>query len=108
MRLENYFLSVLMVAAISMIHLPPETNLEGIANEQKQESFRPLEQVEFHYLIYKDAAYDFGRPETAMRQIRVFMDEKAFSEENLKKLFAVLSHGYPDPDFLTVLVITNL
>ncbi len=36
------------------------------------------------------------------------MDEKAFSEDNLRKLFEVLSNFYQKPKVLSVIVITSL
>ncbi|MEP6847315.1 MAG: hypothetical protein ABI999_00550 [Acidobacteriota bacterium] len=42
-----------------------------------------------------------------VRHIEIFLDEKAFSETNLKKLFEYLSKQNPDPVHLTVVVKTN-
>jgi len=49
--------------------------------------------MDFHYPITSD---NQASPNT--RQIEVFLDEKGFSEENLKKLFRYLSDKNPDPN----------
>jgi hypothetical protein len=46
--------------------------------------------MDFHYLIVADE-----QRSSVVRHVEVFLDEKAFSEENLKKLFAHLSPKYP-------------
>lgn len=73
-----------------------------------QNNFVSLEQVDFRYIIYEKSCDDFGNPEAGIRRIDLLLQEKAFSEENLKKLFAVLSEGYPEPQLLLIQVITNL
>lgn len=47
----------------------------------------------FRYLILSDE-----RMSPTTRTIEVFTDEKAFNEENLRKLFRYLSDKNPDPD----------
>ena len=49
--------------------------------------------LKFHYLVTQDLMMS---PNT--REIEVFLDEKAFSEENLKSLFRYLSDKNPDPN----------
>ncbi|MGD9588305.1 MAG: hypothetical protein AB7Q37_05535 [Pyrinomonadaceae bacterium] len=50
---------------------------------------------DFQYLIVSDEQMS---PNT--RKIEVFMDEKAFNENNLRKLFRHLSDTHPDPNKL--------
>jgi len=56
----------------------------------------------FHYLETENALYS-----PVVRHIEIFLDEKAFSEENLKTLFEYLSEKNPEPKHLTVVVHTN-
>jgi hypothetical protein len=56
----------------------------------------------FHYLETENVLYT-----PVVRHIEIFLDEKAFSEENLKTLFAYISKKNPEPQHLTVIVHTN-
>lgn len=59
--------------------------------------------IDFHYLIVGDAQYT-----PISRQLHVFLDEKAFSEKNLKTLFNYLAQEYyPGKKRLTISVSTN-
>jgi hypothetical protein len=65
-------------------------------------SYDELKQLGFRFMVYKNSI-SFGG-----RNMRVFLDEKAFSEENLRKLFKTLSKAFPEPMELDIDVITNL
>jgi hypothetical protein len=56
----------------------------------------------FRYLIISDVLLHNGRLVFAL------LDEKSFSEENLKELFRLISKRFPKPDELHVAVFTNL
>jgi hypothetical protein len=56
----------------------------------------------FHWLETENSL-----PTPVVRYIEIFLDEKAFSEENLKTLFAYLSEKNPEPTRLVVKVHTN-
>ena len=56
----------------------------------------------FYWLEIENVLYS-----PIVRHIEIFLDEKAFSEENLKTLFAYLSEKNPEPKHLTVVVHTN-
>lgn len=58
--------------------------------------------MDFHYLILEN---NLSSPK--VRHIEIFLDEKAFSEENLTKLFRHISDKNPAPENLTVHVFTN-
>ncbi len=58
--------------------------------------------LNFHYLVTWDSMVT---PNT--QQINIFLDEKAFSEENLKTLFTYLSGKNPNSQNLIVIVKTN-
>jgi hypothetical protein len=47
-------------------------------------------------------------PEEFERIVTVLLDREAFSEETLKKLFALLSKRFPEPKRMMVEVYTNL
>lgn len=59
-------------------------------------------QFKFHWLELENEKYS-----EAIRHIEVFMDEKAFSEANLRELFDFLSKSNPDPEGLTIVVHTD-
>ena len=56
----------------------------------------------FHYLETQNVLYS-----SQVRHIEIFLDEKAFSEENLKTLFEYISKKNPEPQHLIVEVNTN-
>lgn len=58
--------------------------------------------IDFHYLIIENE-----QRTSTVRHIEVFLDEKAFSEENLKTLFTYLSNKHPETKILVVVVKTN-
>jgi len=57
---------------------------------------------DFHWLELENERYS-----DKIRQIEIFMDEKAFSESNLKELFEYLSKSNPEPVGLIVVVHTD-
>ena len=59
-------------------------------------------QFSFRWLQTENVLYS-----EKVRHIEIFMDEKAFNEENMKALFAYLSAVNPNPDYLIVQVYTN-
>ncbi|HEX8251068.1 MAG TPA: hypothetical protein VF599_23035 [Pyrinomonadaceae bacterium] len=78
-----------------------------ISAEQKKEfssgnSETDCVTMKFHYLVTLDFMLT-----SKIRRIEVFMNEKAFSEENLKTLFAYLSDKYTSSEDLNVIVNTN-
>ena len=70
----------------------------SVAQKQTEDCVR----FKFHWLEIHNVLYT-----PVVRNIEIFFDEKAFSEENLKTLFAYLSEKNPDPKHLTVVVYTN-
>jgi hypothetical protein len=61
----------------------------------------------FHYLIVQNALSDDKRMSDRHREMIVFLDETAFSEENLRLLFVHLAMKYPFPKILDVTVETK-
>ena len=63
----------------------------------------------FRYVIVNNEVIDdSGDPKDAYRYVEVLLDEKAFSEATLKKLFKLLSKRFPKPSTMDVSVSTNL
>lgn len=62
----------------------------------------------FHYVIIKTDVMDTDQPSMATQSVVVLMDEKAFSEDNLKTLFALLSKRFIATPWLDVFVYTSL
>jgi hypothetical protein len=61
--------------------------------------------AEFRYIIVADTVGGYDKP---IRSVTVLLDETAFSENTLVKLFALLSKRFPEPQRLEVWVKTNL
>lgn len=70
----------------------------SLSQNDKNDCFK----FKFHYLELENVLYT-----SVVRHIEIFLDEKAFSEENLKTLFIYLSKKNPEPVHLTVVVHTN-
>ena len=67
-----------------------------------QKQTKDCVKFKFHWLEIENVLYT-----PVVRHVEIFFDEKAFSEENLKTLFAYLSEKNPEPKHLTVVVHTN-
>jgi|GEM_PF-2698668 len=70
---------------------------------------------EFRYIIVKNRLRSGGSPlsekeidEAERRVVDVLLDERAFTEYTLKKLFQLISKRFPRPDYLEVSVHTSL
>jgi hypothetical protein len=63
---------------------------------------------EFRYVIISESVEDADDPDIARRNVEVLLDERAFSEETLKRLFDLCSLRFPKPDWMFVWVSTNL
>jgi hypothetical protein len=70
-----------------------------VKNKNKRAAFR--------YVIISNKV-DNVDPNNSFRAVEVLLDEKAFSEENLKKLFLQVSKRYPEPEWLKIHVYTSL
>lgn len=71
-----------------------------IQNTKSERSFR--------YVIFSNLIQEFDDSKLNSRNIDILMDEKAFSEDNLVKLFFMISKRFPEPEFLNVSIYTNL
>lgn len=58
--------------------------------------------MDFRFLIEKDY-----QASPVIHRVDVFLDKRAFSEANLKKLFSKISNKYADATFLIVIVKTD-
>jgi hypothetical protein len=70
-------------------------------NKQLRSSFR-------YAIVSNEIVNVTGDAADAFRYVVVLMDQKAFSEENLKELFKLVSARFPTPNRLDVQVYTNL
>src|SRR5687768_327857 len=66
-----------------------------------------LDPISFQYEIFYNLAFHFGKPDLGTRNMAVLIQEKDFSEENLKELIKLLSKGYAKPKMLYVEVVTS-
>ncbi len=63
----------------------------------------------FRYAIVSNEREGRGRKRAdGYRYVEVLLDERAFSEENLRELFRLISKRFPQPRVLHVQVYTNL
>jgi hypothetical protein len=92
------FLGVIQILVVAVLALPV------LAGAQ---STHPTFRSEFRYVILTDDVETIAR-KYRTRGVRVLMDDKAFSEENLTKLFNLLLKRYPEPDWMVVSVMTSL
>ena len=96
--------SIAVLVGLILLFAPRATG----QGEEDDESV-PLGKVEFHYIIFGNVVRNFGGPESeATRSINVLIEEKAFSEDGIKKLFRVLAKGYALPTSLRIYVVTSL
>ena len=91
MRLSVKLLSSFLLVALAIT--PLRSQEAGSAQDYRSN---------FRYLIVSNGLLHNGRLVFAL------MDEKSFSEENLKELFRLISKRFPKPSELHVAVFTNL
>ena len=84
----------------------------GIAPVFGQEPAGPAEDVQqrpaFRYVIIENRLDTFSYMTQKHRVVEVLMDEKSFSERNLRVLFELMSRRFPHEDLLDVWVHTSL
>lgn len=90
----------LLLAANSLA----EVNNKHVLPAQNQYNYSSFRYV----IVNNEVINDSGDPKDAYRYVEVLLDEKAFSEETLKKLFKLLSKRFPKPSTMDVSVSTNL
>ncbi|HMU34436.1 MAG: hypothetical protein JSS77_11880 [Acidobacteria bacterium] len=90
------FLSVLSFSCTGVAHL--QTQKTPIASMSEKECIT----MPFHYVLV-----DNWEKSSTVREIEIFMDDKAFTLENLKMLFAYFSDRFPEPKLLIVRVKTD-
>jgi hypothetical protein len=61
---------------------------------------------DFRYIVLSTEVRSFG--DVKVRGVVVLLDEAAFSEDNLRRLFELLSKRYPDPEWMDAHVLTSL
>lgn len=81
---------------------------QGKPPTQKASELKRFRSSIRYAIVSNDVANITGDRKDARRFVGVLMDEKAFSEENLRSLFPLLSKRFPDPQRLTVHVFTSL
>jgi hypothetical protein len=67
----------------------------------------PREKFDIPFLIFGDDLIDFGTGE-CLRKVRVMMDEKAFSEEAVRRLSAYISESFVKPRYMHVFFYTSV
>jgi hypothetical protein len=65
------------------------------------------ELIKLRCYVVENYTYASGNPAVSQRGMALLMQEEAFSENNLRKLFDVLSRNFPQPDDLGIIVVTT-
>lgn len=98
----------LCIALLSVTLALPVTihSYDNDANAQKQ--VRRFQSAFRYAIVSNDIVNTTGDTNDAFRYVGVLLDEKAFSEHNLKALFKLVSARFRTPDRLEVQVYTSL
>jgi|GEM_PF-3437244 len=102
---------VVLVAGLVLLFPSFDNGLratQGTPPMQKASELKRFRSSIRYAIVGNDVANITGDRKDARRFVGVLMDEKAFSEENLRSLFPLLSKRFPDPQRLTVHVFTSL
>jgi hypothetical protein len=91
---------LILMAVVVSTSIAQPTNMG--ANQDSSRPSRP----EFRYIILYTSIREFGSEQ--QRQVVVLLDDKAFSEDTLRKLAALLSKRYPEPDWMFAWIKTDL
>jgi hypothetical protein len=102
---------ILVCILLAFIFVVGDTSIASGMRAPQQEN-KPSPASPFRYAIVwnkviEGNTYPFGTP-FRFRGVDVLMDEKSFSEANLRQLLQLLSKRFPDPERLQVDVYTNL
>jgi hypothetical protein len=81
---------------------------QGTPAMQKANELKPFRSLIRYAIVSNDVVNITGDRKDAQRSIVVLMDAKAFSEENLRSLFPLVSKRFPDPQRLIVHIFTSL
>lgn len=76
----------------------------GQAEVAEEESF----ESPFRYIIVANTREQYEFLSEPRRSVMILLDEKSFSEDNLRILFGLVSKRFPEPKKLYVDVVTNL
>lgn len=81
-----------------------DKNLETMSTQTLESLKTPddCEIMKFRFLITQDY-----QASSVVRKVEIFLDKKAFSEENLRKLFSKVSKKHSEATFLIVVVNTD-
>ena len=93
---------VLCLGLLLTVSIAGEVNNKQMAQRTNRSPFR-------YVIVGNEVIDDSGTPpKDAYRYVEVLLDEKAFSENNLKELFRLVSKRFAKPKVLHVQVYTNL
>jgi hypothetical protein len=95
----NFSLAMLLLFVCSIVANGQKTRV----SQQENKSNSP-----FRYVIVENTFDKDENPELNSRAVEVLLDGKAFSEKNLKTLFALVSKRFPKSDQLYIWVYTSL
>lgn len=103
----NTGLALMLIVSFLMI-LSGDTHVAIRGNSEQHAESVDLDKVDFHYVIFQNVVLRPEKPEISRRNMSVLLDEDAFSEGTLRRLFEVLSEGFPKPEMLSITVITSV
>lgn len=104
MRIRVFWSIALCAVLLATISISVDANHYGL---QRMHTIKQ-NGAEFRYIIFDNTVDNDGDPKDAIRTVEVLLDEAAFSETTLKKLFKLVSKRFPKPAWLKVWVYTNL
>jgi len=99
---------------LTLTFLPSSTVIVVLEESKQVASRHETSSSSFRYvIIYNevvDAVHNLDSSRTGPKQrfVDVLMQEEAFSEENLRTLYQSISKRFPEPQHLSVSVVTNI
>ena len=98
-RVVIFTITGLIVILVGAIHI----SIYGLGiSEQKKVDVSFCTSFDFNFLEIYNKKWS-----PKVRRINIFMDDNAFNENNLKKLFKYVADKNPEPKHLTIILATN-
>jgi hypothetical protein len=103
-NMSKYLITIffLVISALFACVVESQENNTSTQVNTNKVSIQKCVTFDFRYLVLEN---ELRSP--TVRHIEIFLDDRAFSETNLKTLFEYLSKTNPDPKLLTIQVYSN-
>src|SRR5947208_50055 len=103
--MKRHYIHIVMFCAVILAAVNSSL---GVAEDCMSIVVTRQSKTEFRYIIFGNEVSNANKPEDTWRRVKVLLDESAFSEGALTRLFTLLSKRFPEPAWLEVQVYTNL